>query len=103
MEKFIVWERQCLEDLSLDFVPLHDIVRLFSGFEKLLPTESEYLLALEFLEYMMNKYNIISYEGPGNQVITKSTTELIQWLKAMWYIGKYEEINYEIWFETINN
>lgn len=101
MENFGDIEEMCLEDLSLDYVPLHDIVRIFSGFEKLEPSNDEFILALEFLEYMINKYKLISYEGPGGDIITKPTVDLIQWLKFMWYSGKYNEINYGIWFEKI--
>jgi hypothetical protein len=99
MSKFGDIEAQCLEDLRLDYTPLHDIVRIFSGFEKLLPTEDEFLLALELLEYMINKHNVITYKGPGGPIINQPTTELMQWLKMMWYSGKYNEINYGIWFE----
>jgi hypothetical protein len=34
----------CLEHLNIDYMPLHDIVREFSGFEKLTPNEGEFIM-----------------------------------------------------------
>lgn len=97
MEQFRAFEEQCVEDLQLDFTPLHDIVRIFSGFDKP-PTEEQFLVALEFLGYMIGKYGVLAQEGPGGPLLTQPTAELLQWLKTMWYKGKYDEINYGIWF-----
>ena len=97
-EQFSAVEEQCVEDLQLDFTPLHDIVRIFSGFDKLLPTEKAFLMALEFIGYLIGKYRVVAQNGPDGEPLTQPTTELLQWLKSMWYQGKYDEINYGIWF-----
>ncbi len=99
MKNFEEIEKRCIEDLSLDYVPLNDVVREFSGYEKLFPTEDEFLKSLDFLRYLIDKYNLKCYEGLGGAIITKSTDELMNWLKEKWHTNQYDQINYGIWFE----
>jgi hypothetical protein len=83
--KFIKQEEEFLADVDVDYVSLHDMVRIFAGFYRH-PTEKDYLQALEFSI------------GPGDP-INKSHEEVISWLKEMWYAGKYKEIDYGVWFD----
>ena len=62
--RFIKQEKEFLADAEIDYVPLYDVVRLFSDYSKLIPTEEEFLETLNFLSYLLNKYAIefISYQ-----------------------------------------
>ena len=98
--KFIEPEAVFLADVDVDYVPLHDMVRIFSGFYRR-PTEEDYLKALEFIGYLVDKYeDRLEFSiGPG-ELINKSPKELIEWLKEMWYAGKYRHnIDYGVWFD----
>ena len=66
-----------------------------------IPTEEEYLLTLEFIEYLMDKYkDKLEYSfGPGDVITDKTPQEFIIWLRKKWYAGKYEEIDYGVWFD----
>lgn len=92
-------EKRCVEELSTDFVPLNDLVREFSGYEKILPSENEFSEAILYLEFLIKKYKLICYEGPGGRIINKPTEELIKFLTKKWQLDQYEQINYSIWFE----
>jgi hypothetical protein len=102
MEKHIEIANRLIEDLSLDYVPLHDIIREFSGFEKSIPTESDFLDSIDLLEYLFANYNIKYYEGPGTKKNTLTAKQLLEYLKKEWYAGNYKLINYSIWFEIGN-
>jgi hypothetical protein len=97
--KFIKQEEEFLADVDVDYVSLHDMVRIFAGFYRH-PTEKDYLQALEFIWYLMEKYRsrLECSIGPGDP-INKSHEEVISWLKEMWYAGKYKEIDYGVWFD----
>ncbi|MCC5932425.1 MAG: hypothetical protein JJU28_24485 [Cyclobacteriaceae bacterium] len=91
-------EINCLAQLAIDFMPLHDIVREFSGFNDQ-PTENEFLLAIEFLEYFINFYHLKYLKGPEMIEMEISVKELVENLKKSWYSGQYEEINYSVWLQ----
>jgi hypothetical protein len=92
-------ENYCLEHLKIDYMPLHDIVREFSGFEKLTPNEGEFYNVLEFLEFFLKKHNIKYSLGPGGEIINKSNFIFIKWLKNKWKNNEYDEISYGVWFQ----
>lgn len=92
-------EEQCIEHLGIDYLPLNDIVREFSGFDKTLPSENEFLSALEFIEYFIDKYSLKCLQGPEMREVEKSTEELINWLRDKWYSNAYDEVSYGIWFK----
>ena len=91
-------EKNCVAHLDVDFMPLHDLVREFSGFDEH-PTEKEFLMALEFLEYLINSYNLKYLKGPEMIELGIPIKKLIENLKENWSSGRYEEINYTIWLE----
>ena len=99
--KFKKQEQEFLWGIEEDYIPLHDMVRSFIGYNKLLPTEEEYLLTLEFIDYLMDKYkDKLEYSfGPGDVITDKTPEDLIEWLKEMWYADKYKEIHYGVWFD----
>jgi len=101
--EFIQQENKFLAWVEIDYVPFNDVVRIFSGYSKLIPTEEEYLQALDFLSYLSNKYGarLKCLEGPDMQEMKKPIPELINWLKEMWYANKYKEINYGVWFDLL--
>jgi ABC-type transporter MlaC component len=101
-EKFSKEEELFLDEVTDDYVSLSSMVRLLLDYRKIEPTtEEEYLKALDFLRYLLNKYQnkLKYYLGPGAKIIKKSPEELLVWLKEMWYAGKYGEIDYDIWFD----
>ena len=98
MINFVKIEEQCIVQLNIDYVPLHDIVREFSGFDKA-PTEADFLIALNFLEYLIIKYRLKCLIGPDLADFDKPVSELIAWLKNKWYSNEYEDINYAVWLE----
>lgn len=98
MIQFIEFEKHCIEHMEIDYMPLNDIVREFSGFNRP-PTENEFLAALSYLNCLIEKYNLKVLEGEEMRISEKKTNELISWLKQKWYLGQYDEINYSVWFE----
>lgn len=98
MERFLEAEERCVEHIEVDYMPLNDIVREFSGFEEY-PKEQEFLEALEFLKYLIKKYRLKSLEGPEMTSIDKSPEELVDWLKEKWFSNQYDDISYKIWFD----
>ena len=99
--KFLKQEEEFLADIEIDYVPLYDVVRLFSGYSKLIPSEEEFLQALDFLSYLLNKYEgrIRYYIGPGVRQIKKPVESFVTWLKEIWYSGKYRKVDRSVWFD----
>ena len=95
---YIVIESNCLEHLKVDYLPLNDIVREFTGFEKSFPSNDEFKDVLDFLIYIIPKYNLGCLEGKEMAPVDKSLEDIIEFLKRKWEQGKYEEISYGIWF-----
>jgi hypothetical protein len=92
-------EMKCVAYLNIDYVPLHDIVREFTGFNKARPSSSDFSRSLDFLEYLLMKYRLKYYASPGEKQIDIPNDELIGWLRQQWNEGKYEAISYGLWFE----
>jgi hypothetical protein len=100
-DKFIKPEEVFLADVDVDYVPLHDMVRIFCGFYRH-PTEKDYLNALEFIKYLMHKYKdrLKCLEGYEMEPVNMTNEAFIDWLKEMWYAGKYyQDIDYGVWFD----
>lgn len=95
-------EINCIEQLESDYMPLHDIVREFSGYDRI-PTMNEFLNSLKFINHLAEKYNIKFLQGPEMKEINKSTIEIIEWLKESWHSNKYEDVNYMIWLKKNDN
>jgi len=91
-------ESNCIEQMELDYMPLHDIVREFSGYDQF-PTENEYMSALNFIAFLANKYNIKFIQGPEMKEIKKSTNEVLESLKESWQSNNYNQVNYLIWLK----
>ena len=99
--KFIKQEERFLGWIEIDYVPLYDVVRLFSGYSKMLPTEKEFLKAIKFLDYLLKKYGskLKYYLGPGAEQINQSPEEFLTWLKKIWYSGEYKDKRHDFWFD----
>lgn len=97
--KFSKQEKKFLDWVDIDYVSLANIVNMFAGVY--IPTERDYLKALEFIKYLMHKYEdrLKCLEGPEFQKVNMTNEALIEWLKEMWYAGKYKEIDYGVWFD----
>jgi hypothetical protein len=92
-------EKHCLEHLEIDFMPLNDVVREFSGFDKEYPSENEFMNSLDFISYFIDKHNLRCLVGSEMKPLEKSTSELINWLKEEWTEGNFDNINYGVWFD----
>lgn len=102
MEKFIKFENEtriCLEQLDIDFMPLHDVFRTIFGFEKLVPTENEFFQTIELVEILIANEDVICTNEIGLNFTNKSVSEIISFLTEKWKAGKYDEINYSVWFD----
>jgi len=99
--KFSKQEAVFLAKVDLDYVSLANIVYIVMGTNRYYPTDEDYLKALEFIKYLMNKYKdrLKCLEGPEFQKINMTNEAFIGWLKEMWYAGKYKEIDYGVWFD----
>lgn len=92
-------EKRLLDDLDIDYVPLNDVVREFSKFNRT-PNEADFGNAIAFLDYWLHKHSIIQcLYGPGGTIIGMPTKEFLDWLNYKWSLGLYEELAYAIWFE----
>ncbi len=99
--KFSNQEKAFLGLVNEDYVALGEVAGFFSITNYPRPTEKEYLEALEFIKYLMDKYKdkLKCLEGPEPHQIHMTAEEFTNWLKEMWYTGKYQEIYYGIWFD----
>lgn len=88
---------RCLTDMKVDYVPLHDIVREFSGYINS-PTREDFINALNVIECLVIKYDVKVLEGPDMKKLENPLDEIISWLKEIWDTGNYETIDYGIWF-----
>ena len=99
--KFSKEEKRFLASVEIDYVPLIEMVDIIIGTNKYHPTERDYLKALKFIKYLMNKYKerLKCLEGPEPHQLNMTAEELTNWLKEMWYAGKYKEIDFGVWFD----
>jgi hypothetical protein len=88
----------CLEHINIDFLPLHDLYRTIFGFDRLTPSEQEIPVVLDMVIALLSN-NIICLEGPKMVPTDKCVSDLLTHIKSMWTMGKYDEINYGIWFD----
>lgn len=98
MIQFSKIENLLFDDMKYDQIPLHDIVRYFSGFE-CDPTDSDFRLTMTFLNYFIEKYSIKCFYGKDMSELKREPEDLIDWLLQMWKDGNYKKINYGVWFE----
>jgi hypothetical protein len=91
-------EAHCIEHLEVDYMPLHDIVREFSGYDKS-PSETDFISAMKFLDYLTTKHRLRYLEGPTMVESHVPANKMIDWLKKKWNLNKYDEINYKIWLD----
>lgn len=98
MRDYAIIESNCIEQMEDDYMPLHDIVREFSGYGKP-PTEDEFMNSMKFIIYLSNKYSIKFLIGPEMKEINRSLDEIIEWLIEIWLSNKYDEYNYMIWLK----
>lgn len=99
---FFTQEQEFLSLVSDDYVALAEMISIVMGTNRYHPTEKDYLNALEFIKYLMNKYQgkLKCLEGPEFQEVNMTNEEFIGWLKEMWYQGKYyRDIDYGVWFD----
>ncbi len=98
MENFNKIEELLFDDLKYDQIPLHDIIRYFSSFESE-PTNENFVAAMSFLKYFIAKYPVKCMFGKELLEVNKNPYELIIWLSKYKNEGRYNEINYGVWFE----
>ena len=91
--------KSCLDQINIDFLPLHDIYRTIFGFNRLTPTNTEIPVILDMISALLLKHNVICLEGPQMKPTDKSVSELLNHIQLMWTLDKYDDINYGIWFD----
>lgn len=89
----------CINQMDVDYMPLHDVVREFTTNNKR-PTRDEFELALDFLQKFLENNAVkvlygkeMNYRGGDNSI------EIIQWLKELWNKEDYDDFNYAVWFD----
>jgi hypothetical protein len=97
MKSLMEVENNCIDHLNIDYMPLHDVVREFSGFEKLVPSEEEFYQSMDFLENLIKKHNLKYSFGAGGELIDMPLHEFVLWLKNEWRKNAYDDINYGVW------
>ena len=88
-----------LEEVSIDVISIRDLVAIAINNNKVNLTRNEFILALNFLDYLVQKYPIKFLKGPEMVRIHKSTTEFKKWLLKKWDAGKYNDIDFGIWLD----
>jgi hypothetical protein len=64
------------------------------------PSKKQFLRTLAFIAYLLEKYGKhLSYSIGAECPIDQTPAELLAWLKQQWETGKYDEIDYGVWFE----
>ena len=93
-------EEKFLLSVEIDYVSLSELMSMSTGGYKTDLTKEEYLKGLGFLKVLINKYGdkLKCLKGP-DLIEFKKREDLIDWLKEKWYAGKYEDIDYGIWFD----
>ena len=99
MIDFATKEKEFLAHVAVDYVALSNLVRIVTNHVKVLPDESEFLLTLDFLTYLVRRHSIKFLYGPDMAELSKTIDELNEWLKKKWNEGKYDEIDYALWFD----
>ena len=87
-----------LEEASIDMISIRDLVAIAINNNKVKPTRNEFILALNFLEYLVRRYPIKFLGGPEMVRIHKPITEFRKWLLKKWDAGRYSDINFGVWF-----
>lgn len=95
--------QQILEDLNVDFVPLHDIYRTLYGFDRLVPTPEQFHSTIELLNRIIDDNNVVCLEGPPMTPSEKTQKELSRHLSEQFESGKYDDINYAYWIDLKSN
>lgn len=95
-KEFEVAEANCLNEIDVDYVPLNDVVREFSGFERA-PTDEDFLKTIKFLRCFLPKHNVQRLDGHWKP-IDLSLDAFLLMLEDHWRTNRYEEISYGIWF-----
>jgi len=99
-DQFPEVEKKFLKEVTLGFVHLHNLIRLVFYYRRLKPTYEEFLTGMDFLAYLIEKYpKRLKCEKDFGAKKIKATPNLINWIKKMWNEGKYEDINYSVWFD----
>ena len=98
---YIELEKWTLEGLDVDYVPLDNIVRPFAA-DMFTPKEHEFELALSFLKELLEKNSIkVLYGKDLRDVVGKSPTQVVEWLRELWNSEKYEDFNYAVWLDKM--
>jgi len=84
--------------MSIDFMPLHDIVREFTK-NNTPPSDEEFTNALKFLNVFLSKNRVKKLKGPDMESISLGESEFIELLKNESKVLGYSQINYKYWFE----
>jgi hypothetical protein len=89
-----------LYNVADDCESLSNIVYIVSPGLRGTPPKKQFLRTLAFIEYLVEKYGkYLSYSIGSAYPIDKTPAELLAWLKQQWETGKYEAIDYGVWFE----
>jgi|WetSurMetagenome_2_1015567.scaffolds.fasta_scaffold388774_1 hypothetical protein len=88
----------CLNHIDVDYMPLHDVFRSIAGFDKLVPSNNDFMDTLDLIQILLEEKNVICLEGSSMTPTKKSTSELITFLRSKWDLNGYNEIDYGIWF-----
>jgi len=85
--------------MEIDWVALHQIVGRFFNSHRREPTRSEFLKALNFINDLLNEYEIICREGPNMVEVKGNGKEITDWILKMYNEIGYQKINFRIWFD----
>ena len=98
MKNYKHLETICIDQMSIDYMPLHDIVREFTK-NNAPPSDEEFTNALKFLNAFLSKNKVKRLTGPDMESISLGESEFIELLKRESKDLGYPQINYKYWFE----
>ncbi len=93
MDNSKVISDRILNDLDVDYIPLNDIIREFSGFTNH-PTKNDFFNAIKMLKYLFANNSLKLLEGPEMKELV-NPNEIFATLEENW--NNYNEINYKFW------
>lgn len=86
----------CLNDIVQDNIPLHDIVREFSGFDSN-PKTSDLEKAIVVVNHLVKEYGVRVLFGRNLEELNVPIEEIKRMILDYWKSDRYDEINYGLW------
>ena len=99
MENFTDKAKEFLSHVAVDYVSLGNLVQIFFDFQITHPNKSEFSSVLDFLLFLTRAYPIKVLQGVNMLRVNEPTEKIITWLRTQFEEGKYDDINFSIWFD----